>query len=88
MGLGQSPRNLAEFPGAPGTKELFGEPEGRGVAAHWPLRRPAPRALPTSPSLPTGHASLHLSLQCFLELPGQEVNQQFMLLPLPGVPFP
>lgn len=69
MGLGQSPRNLAEFPGAPGTKELFGEPEGRGVAAHWPLHRLAPRALPASPSLP-GHAPLYLSLQYFLELPG------------------
>lgn len=40
------------------------------MAAHWPLHRLAPRALPASPSLPTGHASLYLSLQYFLELPG------------------
>ena len=70
MGLGQSPRNLAEFPGAPGTKELLGEPEGRGVAVHWPLHRLAPRALPASPSFPSSHASLYLSLRYFLEPPG------------------
>lgn len=51
-GPGHSPRSLAEFPGAPGTKELFGEPEGRGVAAHWPLHRLAPRALPPPPCPP------------------------------------
>lgn len=78
MGLGQSPRNLAELSRAPGTKELFGEPEGRGVAAHWPLRRPVPRALPTS-LLPTGHALP----APFTPVPGA-TRPLFMLLPLPG----
>lgn len=63
MGLGCSPRSLAESPEAPGTKELFGEPEGRGVAT--------PLALgPTCPSsLLPGHASTHLPLWYFLEPP-------------------
>lgn len=51
MVLGYRPRSLAESPGAPGTKELFGEPEGRGVATRWPW---APRALPASfPATPS-----------------------------------
>ncbi|KAB1267176.1 hypothetical protein Cadr_000017894 [Camelus dromedarius] len=59
MGLGCGPRSLAEFPRAPGTKEL-------GVAAQWPLHhRPhVPFPPPSRPRL------VYLSLQGFLELPG------------------
>lgn len=53
MGLGCGPRSLAEFPRAPGTKELLGEPE-EGV---WLPSGPFTTG-PTCPSRrPPGHAS-------------------------------
>ena len=61
MGWGWSSRSLAELPEVPGTKQLLGS-QREGV---WP---------PTSPTCPSsrplGPASVHLSLQYFLELPG------------------
>lgn len=61
MGLGWSSRSLAELPGVPGTKQLLGS-QREGV---WPPTGPT-----CPPSRPLGPASVHLSLQYFLEPPG------------------
>lgn len=65
-GLVCSPQSVSE---APGTKELFGEPEGRGVAANWPhvlssSQQPRPHA-PFTPALPGATGPLFVLL-CLL----------------------
>lgn len=72
--MGWSPKSLAELPGAPGTKELLGEPEGRGVATRWPHVPFQP------PSRPRLHAPFTLVL------PGA-ARPLFVLLPLPAPLF-